>query len=91
MTDHARCRGCGIGLVDAIGQPAPPYYRSHYPHPYHPYTNHPAKSCYYGGFVCSESCDRKACLELEQSMPGHRGQTSLDSSFLRKLEIKWRS
>lgn len=26
---------------------------------------------YYGGYVCSRSCDVRTSLELEQSMPGH--------------------
>lgn len=29
------------------------------------------RSNHYGGWVCSRSCDFKAALELEQSMPGH--------------------
>ena len=31
------------------------------------------KTCQYGGKVCSRRCDVRACVELEQSMPGAQG------------------
>lgn len=59
----AKCRGCGMNLVGRpyeMGGTAT-----------HPTTGRPCPVNYYGGFVCSEVCDYRACLELEQSMPGH--------------------
>lgn len=57
---------------------------------YDPKTGEQAKVCHYGGFVCSRVCDYRACLELEQSMPGHTGQTALsvNSEAWRSLR-KW--
>ena len=46
---------------------------------------------YYGGFVCSEQCDRATALELERSMPGHGySQKSLGSDAARRVASNWR-
>ena len=51
-----------------------------------------AKINYYGGFVCSEACDYRASLSLEQSMPGHGYQQQrLGSDAQRSLERNWRN
>lgn len=42
-----------------------------------------------GGFVCSQRCDYKAALDLEQSMPGHMGQTRLTGDLARKISDRW--
>lgn len=48
------------------------------------------KWCYYGGDVCSKSCDERACLELERSMPGHGpSQTRIGDAAKRNIEMKW--
>jgi hypothetical protein len=44
---------------------------------------------YYGGYVCSRSCDYRACLELEGSMPGHGGQTRPGTEAMRSIEANW--
>jgi hypothetical protein len=45
---------------------------------------------HYGGWVCSRSCDFRAALELEQSMPGHgSGQTSPGCYRPGFLDQKW--
>ena len=45
---------------------------------------------YYGGFVCSRSCDYRAALALEQSMPGHGyGQTSINGPALDRVNSNW--
>lgn len=45
---------------------------------------------YYGGYVCSEQCDRATSLELEQSMPGHgRSQKRLGSDAERRVNSNW--
>ena len=77
----AVCRGCGLelrGKAYHLGGLA-----------FHPKTGAQAKTNYYGGYVCSESCDRRAHLELEESMPGHAGQRSLDPQASRRIEEKW--
>lgn len=49
-----------------------------------------ARACHYGGFVCSERCDRRACLELERTMPGHSfDQTRLDGDLDARITEKW--
>lgn len=54
------------------------------------FTYNEAKKNYYGGFVCSRSCDFRASLALEQSMPGHgMSQKSLGQSAQRSLEANW--
>jgi hypothetical protein len=63
-TPSATCRGCGRTLVGK------PYYMGGSAYvPGHKLE--PARVNFYGGFVCSEDCDRSASLELERTMPGH--------------------
>jgi len=58
---------------------------------FHPVTGEMARSCYYGGWVCSKHCDYQACLELEESMPGHYGQKSLHitSESYKTVQRNW--
>jgi hypothetical protein len=61
--DVATCRGCGRelrGKPDYKGGPA-----------FVPETGERAKANFYGGFVCSRSCDFRSSLEHEKTMPGH--------------------
>lgn len=58
----AVCRGCGRVLDGK------PYYMGG--DAYHPVTKERCPKNYYGGFVCSEDCDRRACVEQLSSMPG---------------------
>ena len=77
----ATCRGCQQvlrGLPYHTGKPA-----------YHPVTGERCKSNHYGGHVCSEQCDRRAYLKMEQSMPGHIGQKSIDLNASRTISRKW--
>jgi hypothetical protein len=79
--ERAVCRGCGKTLDGK------PYFQGGFA--YDPDTKKQAKKCYYGGWVCSRRCDEKACLKLEQSMPGHGlGQTTLGTYSARSLQ-KW--
>ncbi len=79
---NAVCRWCGLVLQGK------PYHMGG--SAYHPRTGERCPSNHYGGFVCSEQCDRNASLELEQSMPGHGyGQTTLGSSAQRSLINNW--
>lgn len=49
-----------------------------------------APTNYYGGFVCSRSCDYRACLDLERSMPGHSwSQQSIDGRALAAVNSNW--
>ena len=65
MTEEeiAKCRGC-----DKILRGRPYRYGGS---AYDPITKSECKKNYYGGFVCSRSCDFNSSLELERSMPGH--------------------
>jgi tRNA(Ile2) C34 agmatinyltransferase TiaS len=48
------------------------------------------KTNYYGGFVCSRSCDYNAALELERSMPGHGyAQKEVGTDAYRKIKLNW--
>lgn len=63
---QAVCRGCGKHLTGDPywkGGRASVWINGRY--------SHTAKANYFGGWVCSRSCDYRASLELEQSMPGH--------------------
>lgn len=80
---QAKCRGCGRILIGK------PYAYSSIA--YHPETGERVKINYYGGFVCSEQCDIRACLELERSMPGHTSdQKTLDSNAQRAVDRNWK-
>lgn len=76
----ATCRGCGKALRGE------PYYKGK---PAFLENGRQAKTCHYGGFVCSYDCDYQATLELEESMPGHAGQKRLDPNFAARLSRKW--
>lgn len=80
-TEQAKCRGCGRVLKGK------PYYLGG--RAYHPDTGEQCPINYYGGFVCSESCDERACLELEKSMPGHTGQWRIGDSAQAKIRRNW--
>lgn len=79
----AVCRGCGLELRGKA------YHLGGFA--YHPTTGKRCLSNHYGGFVCSEQCDRRAHLELEESMPGHMGQRSLDPHTSKEIAEKWAS
>ena len=63
------CRSCGK-LLRGTGGSA-----------YDPETGEKAKINQYGGFVCSRQCDVRACVELEQSMPGAVGYRMTESGL----------
>jgi ribosomal protein L34E len=79
---HAVCRGCGLvlkGKPYQFGGQA-----------YHPTTGDRCPPNHYGGYACSETCDRRASLELERSMPGHgSGQQTLDCYSAAALRRNW--
>lgn len=82
MSDHAECRWCRRRLAGS------PYSLGGIARD--PDTRELAKANYYGGWVCSRSCDFKASLELEQSMPGHGiAQTRLSPYAQERLERNW--
>lgn len=81
--ESATCRGCGRVLIGK------PYYMggpAYVPGP----KREAAKVNFYGGFVCSENCDRRASLALEQTMPGHGGQQRLGQLAQASLTANWR-
>ena len=79
--EKATCRGCGLVLNGK------PYYMGG--HAYHPRTGNRCHANHYGGFVCSEVCDRRATLEHEQTMPGHSGQVRISTDLARAITNKW--
>jgi hypothetical protein len=80
--ETAVCRHCGLALC---GKP----YRFG-GSAYHPRTGERCPSNHYGGFVCSENCDRQASLALERSMPGHGvSQMSIGTSAHESLNRNW--
>lgn len=87
--ERAKCRGCGR-LLD--GDDYRYGGRAFVPHA-SPLIRGPrreAKACHYGGFVCSEACDRRACLNLEQTMPGHGiGQKRLGPELDARITQRW--
>lgn len=82
---QARCRGCGKLLNGS------PYFKGGFA--YIPRADgcngEQAKKNWYGGWVCSRSCDYRAELEQEESMPGHGGQSRLGYDAVRRLDQKW--
>lgn len=81
---QAVCRGCGRKLEGSPywkGGRAAVWVNGRY--------SHAAKANYYGGWVCSRSCDYRASLELEGSMPGHQGQRSLDGPAMARINANW--
>ena len=84
--DKAVCRHCGRAL---IGKPYHLGGAAHIPDA-HGRPGKRAPSCYYGGYVCSEQCDRATSLELEQSMPGHGWeQKRLGQEAERRVRSNW--
>ena len=83
MTDEtAMCRNCRRKLLGR------PYYCGG--RAYHPETGYKCPSNYYGGFVCSENCDRAVLFEMESSFPGSSGRAySLSSGAAKRLKDNW--
>lgn len=79
----AECRGCGKSLRGK------PYYMGG--SAYLPLSEGggQAKTNHYGGFVCSYSCDYRAALKLEASMPGHMGQERLSTPLSTQIYDRW--
>lgn len=79
--DKAVCRGCGIELRGK------PYWAGG--SAYRLDNGKRALINHFGGYVCSETCDRRAYLDLESSMPGHGGQQKLDYQTSKRITEKW--
>lgn len=79
--DKAICRGCGKILNGK------PYYTGG--SAYHPITNEPCPINQYGGYVCSYSCDKRASMELEGSMPGSNKSQTLSIYAQNSLKRNW--
>ncbi len=80
---QATCRGCNMALdgkAYCYGGSA-----------YHPTTGDECKSNYYGGYVCSEDCDYKACRELEECMPGAGKGGSISNAASARIYKNWGS
>lgn len=83
MSKNSECRGCGKKLNGDGSQMSSVY---------DPITKEASRWNYYGGWVCSKTCDYNSSLELERSMPGHRGQQHLIicSASYRSVETNWK-
>ncbi len=80
----ATCRNCGMALRGK------PYFMGG--SAYHPKTNEQCKVNFYGGYVCSRTCDFMASLKLEQTMPGHGcRQTDIGCYAREHLERNWQN
>lgn len=82
--EKAECRGCGRVLEGK------PYYTGRdafVRSKRHGLVTVP--TCHYGGHVCSEDCDRRACLQLEGSMPGCTKSRSLMGNLSAEISRKW--
>lgn len=78
---NAVCRGCGLVLRGK------PYWCGG--QAYHPATDERCPANLYGGYVCSESCDRRALREQESSFPGAGQAVSLSRSATERLRANW--
>jgi hypothetical protein len=78
---NAVCRGCGLVLSGK------PYWAGG--SAYHPRTGDRCPANYYGGYACSEQCDRKASREQESSFPGAGPARTLSSCAERRLRDNW--
>ena len=79
---EAVCRGCGKvlrGKPAYAGMPA-----------FDPETGEQCPRNYYGGFVCSEGCDRRAILEQESSFPGAGKAVLMTQGAQSKFNANWR-
>ena len=85
MAEKAECRGCGRHMDGEPFHTGKPAW----------IMNHKrdglirAPSCHYGGHVCSERCDRRACAELEGSMPGCGNAGGLMGNLSAEISRKW--
>lgn len=77
----ATCRGCGKALKGE------PYYTGK--GAWIPETGEPAKRNFYGGYVCSRSCDYSVSIEMESSMPGAGPARRLGSSSESHYKKNW--
>jgi len=82
MNERAKCRGCGKQLVGE------PYFKGKAA--YDPETKERARINFYGGFVCSRSCDVQVCLDMSSSMPGAGHAEHLNSLEREQVEINWK-
>lgn len=64
--EHPICKVCGLRLE------VKPYHVGGSAY-YNPFTGERCRMNHYGGYVCSEGCDRRASVEVESSMPGCAG------------------
>lgn len=78
----ATCRGCRRVLNGK------PYYMGG--SAYHPDTGERCPANHFGGFVCSEQCDRRVCLDMLSSMPGAGPAKQLDGPCAESVARNWR-
>ncbi len=79
--DVAVCRGCGRELQGK------PYHLGG--DAYNPDTGKRCPKNHYGGFVCSEECDRRASVQQHESMPGCSGARTPDCYAAQRIADNW--
>lgn len=52
-------------------------------------TGKKAKWNHYGEWVCSEQCDKQACLDLESSMPGAGHARTVSTFAAEQIRKNW--
>lgn len=63
LPDKAECRGCGMELKGT------PYYQGR--PAYHPKTGNQCNVSFWGGFICSDNCDRITDARMKTSIDNH--------------------
>ena len=77
----ATCRGCGRALNGK------PYYMGG--DAFHPVTGERCPISYYGGYVCSEDCDRRSLYEMESIFPRAGKAHILSTPAAQRLASNW--
>lgn len=81
MAKGAKCRGCGIELIGK------PYHLGG--DAYIPKTMERCRVNHYGGYVCSEQCDRSVCMSVLRSMPQCGDAERPDCFAAQSLRDNW--
>jgi hypothetical protein len=80
-SEETNCRYCGRSIIEKTN--------GAHRYAYIGNSKELAKWNYYGGWVCTQYCDRNACLEMESSFPGAGRATTLSSGAASQVKINW--
>jgi hypothetical protein len=82
MSETNRCRHCGTELTGK------PYYTGNI-YAKRVSDGREARINFYGGFVCCEECDFRACIAQESSMPGAGVARRPSQLAMRQISDNW--